>query len=134
MLDTTTAAIELMPTFIKENEETTRTSSSTTSINTEAYARSTLLPAETETSTIGPGGYDTYQGLYQVDLFFPINEGAKAVNYMVDSIIAAFPKGSLSTQDGVQLRIVNYWREASLETDNWFMVPVVIQWESFIQR
>jgi len=134
IFDTTVAAITHMPTIVKENDEATRIPDATSSVMSDPYARTTLLPVETETATIGPGGHDRYNGLYQIDLFFPPNDGVNGTNYMVDAIIAAFPKGALIIQDGVQLRIDNYWREVSFQHTNWYITPVIIQWSCYIQR
>jgi len=130
VLDSVVAGIEFIPTIIQEN---TTISTNKEEIS-DPYTRTSLLPAETNTLTIGPSGWDEFQGLYQIDLFFPSTDGVKGSNFMVDEIIKAFPKGSLITQEGINVRIVNYWREPSIESDNLYQTPVIIRWDSFIQR
>ena len=134
ILEAQVAAISDFIQIISENETITRTSSSSVGVHTVPYCKTTLLPAQTENLSLGDGGFDKFHGLFQIDLFYPTNNGTDGTNYKVDQIITAFPKGSLITSNGVTLRIRNHWRESSLEGSNWYQTPVIIQWESFLQR
>lgn len=134
ILDTQLSTVSNLPLIVKENEGLSRTSNDTTSVSKLPYLRTTMLPAETDTITVGLQGKDRFQGLYQVDSFAPEGDSHDGGNWITDEIIKAFPKKTLLTQDGITLRIVNHWRETALSSTQLHIVPIIIQWEAIIER
>lgn len=126
LLDGTLAGLGITQTILRENENHSGCDG--------YYMRTTLLPSRTETASIGETGFDRFFGLYQVDLFYPIDESPDAANTMVDKIIAGFPKKTILTSGGVNVRIVNYWRGPQQESDQKYQVPAIIQWEMYTLR
>jgi len=94
------------------------------------YLRSSLLPAQTTSGSIGTNGSDLYQGIYQVDVFAPRGEGSKEAVDMADSIIQLFVKGLVLTTDSFRVRIENGWIEATTQTPDWYQIPITIGWFS----
>lgn len=135
LLDTQLATTTNIPSITNENETSSRPQTSATSVLKKPYIRTTLLPARTTTATLGPSGIDRWYGLYQVDIFFPTNDGTDGPDYAADQIISNFAAGTILTGDGVQLRIAQTsWREAGTESTMWYQVPVMVEYEAFIQR
>ena len=127
ILDSTLDGVTGIPNIVHENEDKD-------SCTNGRYLRTTILPARTDEGSVGLQGFDRFSGLYQVDFFYPTNEGSDAANYMIDQIIATFPKKTLLISGGVQLRVKNYWRGTSPTSDNQYTPNATIEWESFIQR
>lgn len=135
ILDTRLATTTNIPDIIGENETTTRTQNSSSAVYKTPYCRTTLIPARTDTVTLGNNGHDRWYGLYQIDLFFPTNDGVDGSNYAADQIINNFPAGTLITDSGITVRMSQTpWREAGFESSQWYIVPVVIAYEAYIQR
>lgn len=92
------------------------------------FCRSTLLPARSTAVTVGQNGKDLYQGLYQIDLFYPMDQGTTAINQMADSVIAAFPRTDLF--DGIIIvHCLRAWREVGSRVEPFYSVPVVVEWQ-----
>ncbi len=134
MLDTQLGTIANLPTIVKANEKLSRTVDKNSSVAKASYIRTELVPAETETISMGLTGHDNFQGIFLIDIYIPSGDGVDNANWIADSIIAAYPKRTLITQNGITLRITNYTRGASVDSTNWFLVPMTIAWQSFIKR
>lgn len=134
ILDEHLNSIAGLPNHIKENEIGYLPSDDDTSSRRTKYCRSTILPIETQQLTVGTDGFDNFQGLYQVDLFFPYGDGSDGTDYMVDLIIANFEAGTHLKKENVVVQVENYFREPGFQGTNFYMVPVVIRWRSHIQR
>jgi hypothetical protein len=120
-LDTVLSGLSGMPLILHENESGKGCDG--------YYMRTTLLPAKTETRSVGETGWDRFFGLYQIDLFYPIDESPDAANFMADKIIDAYPKKTILTSSGINIRIVQYWREVRRKSETKHQVPVFIEWE-----
>lgn len=135
LLDTQLETVANLPPLTKENESSALTSDASESSRVGArYTRSTLLPIETVPLSIGVTGFDTFAGLYQVDIFTPFEDGVNGPNFICDAIIAAFPAATQLIGSGITLRIMSYWRETAQQSTNYYMLPVVIRWDAYIQR
>ena len=96
------------------------------------WARSTLLPAETNIVTLGVTGYDELNGLYQVDLFYPSDSGFTAANTMADTVMGAFTKGTQLTGTGINVEIDKSWRESGRTFDTFYNIPVLVSWRGYV--
>lgn len=94
------------------------------------FSRLTILPARATQLTVGVDGRDQVSGLAQLDLFYPLNAGTATVNAMVDTVLDSFPRGLTLTSGDTQVHIQVVWREAGRRLDQFYNVPVVIQWSS----
>jgi len=128
ILDTQLATVSDLPVLIKQNE------SGALEARYDRYVRSTLLPAETVDLTMGLSGFDQMQGLFQIDVFMPADDGIDGSNYMADQIIAAFPSSNTLTSGSVSVRILKVWLEPSQQSTNYLMTPVMIRWQTCIAR
>jgi len=92
------------------------------------YLRATWLPAESAQASLGDTGKDRHDGLYQVDVFTPKDEGSST---FVDAIADHFKRGTILTQNLVNLRIVSVSVETARTEDNFYQVPVTIRYQTF---
>ena len=125
-LDATLSGIADLPTIVLENTDRDTCD--------DYYMRSTLLPARAEITSLGETGWNRFFGLYQVDLFYPVNESSDAANFDADKIIAGFPQKTIIINGSTKLRIVNRWREVKRNVDKKHQVPVFIEWEFYVLR
>lgn len=93
-----------------------------------AWSRATLMPSRTLQPNVGTGGTAEMNGLYQVDLFYPMNQGMALANAMVDAVIDTFPRGMLIAEDGLFVQIESAWREAVQRDEPFMNVPVTVSW------
>jgi hypothetical protein len=59
-----------------------------TPVNGTKYVRATLLPAERALETLND--INPHEGIYQIDLYYPLKKGTSALWIMADTIKAAF--------------------------------------------
>lgn len=94
------------------------------------YCRATLLPSEAQPATVGVTGKNEYFGLYQVDLFYPLDKGKASVNAMADLVVAAFARTVLTTGTGNQVKLRAAWAEAGGQDGQYYRVPVLVRWRT----
>jgi len=72
----------------------------------ESFIRATYLPANTE-----PTGYDLasdwHTGIYQLDIFTPLNAGKGEANTHADALGAYFKRGTLLSYGDIVVRITS---------------------------
>jgi hypothetical protein len=124
-LDNRLATVTGLPELQTENTRVNRTGKANT-----PFARGTLLPAQASQLTVGVGGVNTYSGLYQVDLFYPVDTGTTAVNAMADAVMAKFVRGDTLVVDGVSVHITLSWREVGRRDEPFYAVPVLVRWST----
>ena len=95
------------------------------------YMRPTLLPASPSPHDIGAvTNYHT--GVYQVDLIYPSGKGNQAVNAQADVIIAAFNQSTTLTYSSIDIYIQSSGRGAGRNDDNWYYVPINIEYKCYL--
>ena len=97
-----------------------------------SFSRATLIPARPSVLTVGVDGRTELRGLYQIDLFVPMNSGAEAVNALADQVIEHFHRGLRITEGAVTVHVSLSWREAGMRVEQFYQVPVVVQWSSVV--
>ena len=125
-LDAQLATVPGLPTFSQENQ-LAQASGIT------PFCRSTLAPAKSTTIGLGLNPMIQQTGLYQVDLFYPVDYGFNPGRAMADAVISVFKVGFLLMPNGTdQLIIPNpAWSQAgsSYANDGAFWgIPVRVEW------
>ena len=127
LLDTQLQTVVGLPTLYTENN----------SIEVDgrgAFCRSTLLNSEPMPLTVGPNGNNQYKGLYQVDLFYPQDNGTTTQNALAGLVIDAFPR-SLILNDattGLNVHVDMSWQlTAYTVQQNYYVVPISVRWSSY---
>jgi hypothetical protein len=98
----------------------------------EAFTRATLIPARSSVLSIGVDGRTELRGLYQVDLFVPLNSGTADVNALADLVVQHFPKGARLTDGSTTVHCALSWREVGRRVEAFYQVPVLVQWSSVV--
>jgi hypothetical protein len=68
--------------------------------NGQPWASVFFLPAQAVATTQGNGGLDLVDGIFQIDLNYPLGEGDGAILAKADVIIAHFKAGTMLTYSG----------------------------------
>lgn len=98
-----------------------------------AFTRATLIRARPSQLTVGATGKDLHGGLFQVDIFVPVNTGTTSANALADQIIAAFPRGTALVAGSAIVHVRIAYREtAGRMNDQFHQVPVVVEWQAIV--
>jgi hypothetical protein len=99
-----------------------------------AWVRSTLAPAENNDITTGIGGMVQKHGLYQIDLFYPINTGTMDARTMGDTICAAFARGTTLNNSGYQVIVEAAWQDTidTFVDSQQIRLPVTVRWSCYV--
>lgn len=65
-----------------------------------------LLPTLSEPVTLGENGEDNHEGLFQIDINYPLNSGLGEVLLMADRIAKDYVAGTTLTYNGSQVKIM----------------------------
>lgn len=98
------------------------------------WMRATILPAETTQTIIGINGLNKLMGIYQVDLFYPVGVGSGTARSKSDDVITHFKRGTTATYSGVKVSIRRAWRGTALPEDDWYHIPINIEWYAYVEN
>jgi hypothetical protein len=98
----------------------------------EPYQAVYVMPARPDNVEMGPG--HTEQGLFQVNLFYPLGKGAASAVTRAEAIRAAFRRGLTLAKSGLTVLIPETPEVAPgrTEDDRFYMVPVKVRYSSYI--
>jgi hypothetical protein len=87
-----------------------------------AFQKVNLLPADTENPSIGAELHREL-GVFQVSLYYPLNQGATACATMAENIRTRFARGTTITKDSVTVMIDSTPSISSgtVDGDRWFV-------------
>lgn len=121
LLDDQLQTVSNLPTLQLEN-------TANVGVAGQPFARATLLPRQATQLTVGINGSDSLGGLYQIDLFYPLNAGSAAANTMADAVCAVFGRGTILIEDDVRVVIRTASRLTAGRVEQFYSVPVVVEW------
>lgn len=98
------------------------------------WAQVYFLPNQPEVDTIGPAGKNHVDGIYQVNLNYPVGTGDDVVRDDFEAIYSAFPAKARTAVGGQQVTINGCGRSQGRNVGNWYRVSVTIEWEAQISR
>ncbi|MBA9063894.1 MULTISPECIES: phage tail terminator-like protein [Methylobacterium] len=94
-----------------------------------AYLRSTFLPAETTSFGTESDGDIIYGGLFQIDVFWPVNEGLTRPLTHAAMLAARFCRGTRLTANDLEVRIDQPASVLGAQQEpNWLHIPVRARW------
>ena len=97
------------------------------------YLRPTNITAPATQATLGDAGTDRNEGIYQVDVFAPTDEGKNEAITMADTIADRFKRGTLIVYNGRNVRIVSASIRRSNSINGWNQLPVEIVYRAFTE-
>ena len=97
-----------------------------------SFSRATMLHTRPQQASVGINGKDAFSGLFQIDLFVPIDSGTADVNTLADTVVEHFPRGLTLTLGNVYVHIQLAWRETGSRFETFYNCPVVIQWQCIV--
>lgn len=96
--------------------------------STTLYLRATGLPSDTIQACLGDDGKDEHLGVFQVDVFIPDGRGR---SIWPDLIADHFKRGTVLTQNTVNVRITTVSIKTGIKDENFYFVPVSINYQAF---
>lgn len=97
----------------------------------QAFIRVSTLPAPTTQTSIGTDGLNTQTGIFLVDSFYGKGSGRSVQDTFLSELVDHFKRGTVITQNGVEIRIESVYPLPSIEEDDWFHVPVQVTYISY---
>lgn len=99
------------------------------------YIRTTLIPTQTTKESLGLGGYNRLNGLFQIDLFYAAGRTPiKDINRRADEMLNFITNKMVISEGNSNTRIEEVWRDVSITESDWFQLPVQVRWESYQNR
>ena len=97
-----------------------------------AYLRPTFMPADTTGFGTESDGDNVYTGLFQIDVFWPIDKGLPEPLAVAAALAARFSRGTKLAADTFQVRIdLPASVLPSLQEASWFQIPVRARWAAY---
>ena len=92
------------------------------------YYRLTFLPGEPIPAAIGSAAQNHYVGIFQIDVFDPINQGDASTIIEAERIAKKLTRGSALVYLGVTTNIEKSWRLPAIQETDRYHVPIRVQW------
>lgn len=103
-----------------------------TPVDDTLYVRETLLPGDVTAAAVGSASQDHTIGIYQVDVFSPLNRGKADAVAQADAIADHFKRGTILTYNGVNVRMQNVSRgTGQMDGGKYWQIPVLITFEVY---
>mgnify|MGYP003385210443 CR=1 FL=1 len=99
-----------------------------------AFGQCFLLPVQPEQTALGQDGCDQHLGVFQISLYFPENMGNIETLTKADEVAAVYKSGAVLTYNGVNVTIESIGISQGLNDGPWFIIPITINYYSFIRR
>lgn len=98
-----------------------------------AYLRPTFMPAETAGAQLGDDADEAQTGLFQIDVFWPIDKGIAEPFQVAGAIARRFARGTRFFLDGIDLRIIQPASSLPAQQEAaWLMIPVRVPWSAVV--
>lgn len=97
------------------------------------FLRPTVLPVDTIQSGLGTKGQELHDGIFQVDVFAPVDQSKAVALAEADAVANYFARGLVLTYNGVKVRIGTASLGAGNREETWYQIPISINYHSFTQ-
>jgi hypothetical protein len=95
------------------------------------YLRARHLPNTTTQITLGASGFNRHQGLFQIDVMWPLDAGEVAPKEIAGAIIANFKLGTEFTREDLLIRIPAPPSVAPALIDGVsYMIPITVRYQA----
>lgn len=93
------------------------------------WIRATFFGLESQQAAVGSTGLNLLEGIMHLSVFYPRGTYAGAAYSKAEALISHFKRGTVTDAvSGVVARVSQAWREADLEEEKWFHVPVKVRY------
>ena len=99
-----------------------------------AWAQLDIIPNQPSVAALGENGTDEHDGIMQIALNYPLNEGDGDVVAMADTIRTQYKAGFSKTANEQSVVVRSCGRSAGGEVDGWFRVVITINWYAHTAR
>ncbi len=100
----------------------------------EAWAKIYFMPTDPIVATLGDEGQDRVDGLVQIDLNFPLNQGTADIGEMATRIRNLFTVGSRPAYCGQEVVIKACGRSQGREVNGFYRISVSVYFYAHINR
>lgn len=96
------------------------------------FIRDTFMPVESANGTIGVNGWEIPQGLYQIDVFYPVNvsTSVELALALADTIIETYQRATIPTAAG-SITITKAWQGMGRTHDEFYHIPVMVRFSVY---
>lgn len=96
------------------------------------YLKASFLPAETVPFAVRHRGTNDHRGVFQVDVFWPENQGETTPSDTAAAIIDHFKRGTKLYREGVKVEVIRPpYRSPALQEPGYLQIPVNIPYVVF---
>lgn len=97
-------------------------------------AELSLLPVSTSPSTTGPSGRDVHEGILQVMLRYPVNQGNNPALTMADEIAQHYQAGERPAYNGQDVIIRGASISPPMVDGGWLNLAVSVNYTAYFRR
>lgn len=97
---------------------------------TQPYLSTRISARSREALGFGADSAIMWQGFYQINVSYPVNEGTGAVYGRVDELIDHFPRGLTLSSGDATVKIEMVSPQPTIQEGHWVTVPVLVRWFS----
>lgn len=98
------------------------------------WAELFIIPNQPTVNTLGDGGQDLIEGVFQINLNYPVGGGAGTAKQKATEIRDYFYAGRVFTYSAQDVSIISAGRGISRNVDSWYKVITTIFWQSRVTR
>ena len=98
------------------------------------FLTGTILPIQPIQAELGSTGAFLHEGIYQVSVYYPKDNGSAELNRKADEIAAVFKSGVTFEWEATCVRINNIGRNPLRINKGWAILDLSIDWSSYIKR
>lgn len=99
-----------------------------------AWAALFVIPNQPAVASLGNGGQDIHDGIFQIDLNYPSGAGEGLAKQKASAIRTYFYAGRAFTYSTQAVEVVSCGRGPARNVDSWYRVPVTVTWRAWTFR
>lgn len=103
-------------------------------VSNNPYGRAYVLPVQPFQTALGNDGCDRHDGVFQISLFYPENDGDVPILTKADAIASVYKSGVVLSYNSIDVTIESIGRTEARNDNGWFQLDLTINWYSFIKR
>ena len=97
------------------------------------WLRFHYMPGDSFQETLGPGGLDQYNGIFQVDINIPEGAGEMTSRQILDDLRACFTPSSLQYGDQT-VQVLARGPAGAITANQYYTIPFTVRWRASVRR